>query len=345
MRHALQLALVLTLATACAQEGPGIYDGDPSMSCNEVCAEQLLACDESHVWSTDILGFRNRGGGERRYQRSTFDRTNVLFPCATVPPDSVERDGEIYEGTDTYECACINPAVDAGAVDGGSPDVVVDVPVIALDSTTPDSGALDVSIPDVSAPDAGPTPGTYAGDIDDPSSCEDVCVAVGLSCNARHRWPGDFLVPGDPGGGQANFGGDTTNGFGCYESPPAMFSGSPLRSYRCACVLPRVIEGELLNEVEQSIERTSVYQGRFTVAEPADVSYSVQDNYVSTPNSFDVAIVPSASIDAFLAGEEPLVYGEGSSGSVSLPADEYILAVVCRNAISSCRFHTLVVLD
>lgn len=342
MRRALQLALVLTLATACAQEGPGIYDGDPSLSCNEVCAEQMLACDDNHVWSTDILGFTNRGGGERRYQRSAFDRENVLFPCETVPPDSVDRDGQTYEGTDQYECACINPV---GAGDAGSPDVGVDVPVIAIDSGTPDSGTPDSGAPDVSIPDAGPTPGTYAGDIDDRTSCEDVCVAAGLSCNARHRWPGSFLFAGDPGGGQASFDSDSSTGFGCYESPPTMFSGSPLRSYRCACILPRVIEGELLNEVEQSIGRTGVYQGRFALSEPADVSYSVQDNYLSTPNSFDVAIVPSASIDAYLAGEGPLVYGEGARGSVSLPADDYILAVVCRNDISPCRFHTLVALD
>jgi hypothetical protein len=337
------LSAALVFAVGCEQEGPGVYSGDPSLSCNEVCAAESLACDELHVWETDFFGFTTSAGGERRYQGpgGRSGRQDLHFACGEVPPESVMIDGDTYEGTSNYECACILGAVDAGAdaateVDAGPQDVGMDV----LQDVP-----LDI-VQDVPV-DAPPAPGTYAGDVEELRSCEDICTDVGLSCNARNRWPGGFLLPGDPGGCQGSYsnGAETrTDGFGCYAPPPTSIMSYPeLQSFRCACINDNS-EGDLLNEVEQEVGSSGVYRGLFTVVAPAVVRYEVQDNYELTSNSWTVAIVPSASIDAYLAGEGPLVYGEDSN-VVALEPGDYILTLICQNDFTPCRFHTRVVLE
>lgn len=335
------LLTAVLLATACTQEGPGIYSGEPTKSCNEICGEQLLACNETHVWSTNLFGFNNTGGGQRQYRGSGFTRENVRYDCDEVPPDVVSIDGAELEGDDDYECACIlNTAGDSGA-DAASPDGGM-----LTDATIPQDAPIDV-IPDTPidvVPDTPPAPGTYGGDIENVRSCEDVCTDEGLVCNPRNRWPASFPFPGDPGGCQGTYG-DSTSGFGCYAPPPLSRPGfSDLSAYRCACI-NEDMGVYLLDDVEQSVGSDGVYQGGFTVTENASVSYSVQDNYSQTINAWTIAIVPSGSIDAYLAGEGPLVYGGGSAATVELPADDYALVLECRNAVSPCSFHTRVALD
>lgn len=69
-----------------------------------------------------------------------------------------------------------------------------------------------------------------------------------------------------------------------------------------------------------------------------------------TPNEWNVAIVPASSVEAFLGGEDPLVYGgfegTGATGtSVSAPAGDYALVVACQNRSDACRFNTFVTVD
>ena len=315
----------LILASACGGDGP-IYSGDPSQSCAQICAERSLTCDEEHAWSTTIFGTTNRGGGERRY-RSSSETLAEYFDCDEIPPETVDFGDETLVGGDNYKCACVDgpPLPDGGLEDGG-------------------------------APDTAPSPGEYPGDISAVTSCEDVCVDQGLVCDARYRWS-SFLGPGSPGGTQSTYraadGSTETDTIGCYEPPAAtLSSGMPavereLSSYMCACT---VDPGGILNDVEQRIENNGVYQGTFTLSEPATVTYTIDDGFILTANNWTVAIVPSASVDAYLGGEATDVYGEfmgagSTTATVELAADDYTLVLRCRNGSDSCRFHTLVTID
>ncbi|MFT5353045.1 MAG: hypothetical protein ACI9KE_000242 [Polyangiales bacterium] len=346
MRSLSYLALTFAFVVGCAQEGPGVYEGDPSLSCNEICSEQSLVCDEDHVWGTDLFGNPRRGGGERIYRISRFDTASERFPCETVTPDTLERSGETYEGTDDYECACILPGGDAGVpADAGVPDVPMDV-------------VRDV-FPDVEQN----TPGFYPGDVEDLRSCESICRDEGLTCDARHRWDVERPGPGDPGGAQTTYengGSPDTQGWPCQYppqavQPPNMELEGELQSYRCACIV-NDSAGDLLNEVEQGASRGGGdYQGFFTVTEPTTVSYDIVDGYRDTPNRWTVAIVPSESIEAYLTRpgpmEGPLVYGQtsrpssGTNATVDLPAGDYALVLQCFNQLQGCYFHTRVVAD
>lgn len=136
--------------------------------------------------------------------------------------------------------------------------------------------------------------------------------------------------------------------FGCAGRPPetteldgVVYS---LTSYDCACI---VDPGGVVDDVYQVIDFDGVYQGLFRLSEPATVTYRIDDNAVLTANHWKVAIVPASSVEAFLGGPSPLVYGsfEGTgstSTSVSAPAGAYARVVACQNLGDSCRFSALV---
>lgn len=196
--------------------------------------------------------------------------------------------GEIYEGTDDYECACILAGGDAGSADAGVPDVPMDVVQDVLPDVEPN------------------TPGSYPGDIEDLMSCGGICRAEGLLCDARHRWEVTRPGPGDPGGCQATYengGSPDTQGCGCQFPPQAVQQtnvtpSGALQSYECVCIIDDR-NGDLLNEVEQWTTSRGTYQGFFTVTEPSSVTYDIVDSYRSTRNAWSVAMVPMESIEAY----------------------------------------------
>jgi len=75
--------------------------------------------------------------------------------------------------------------------------------------------------------------------------------------------------------------------------------------------------------VGEVIEFNRVYRGPFILSEPATVTYRIDDNYSPTPNEWKVAIVPASFVEAFLGGEDPLVYGSfdgrGATGTSVQP--------------------------
>jgi len=203
--------------------------------------------------------------------------------------------------------------------------------------------------------DGPPQPGIYAGSIADAQPCDDVCAEQSLTCDGRHDWP-QFIFGPVAGGGEGAYqrpeGASTSVVYSCSDRPPETTTLSDgvvysLTSYQCACIFD---PGGLVDDVGEVIEFDGVYQGPFTLSEPATVTYRIDDNYSLTPNKWKVAIVPASSVEAFLGGEDPLVYGSfdgtGATGtSVSVPAGDYALVVACQNRSDSCRFNTFVTVD
>ena len=199
--------------------------------------------------------------------------------------------------------------------------------------------------------DGPPQPGNYAGSITDVQSCDDVCAEQSLTCDGRHEWP-QFIFGPVAAGGQGAYqrpeGASTSVELSCSDSPAdtTTLDGVVygLTSYQCACIFD---PGGLVDDVDEVIEFDGAYQGPFTLSEPATVTYRIDDNYSLTPNEWKVAIVPASSVEEFLAGEDPLVYGafDGTgptSTSVSAPAGDYALVVVCQNRSDPCTFNTFV---
>lgn len=115
-------------------------------------------------------------------------------------------------------------------------------------------------------------------------------------------------------------------------------------------VAPSCAGDELLDDASQTIDSNGVYQGHFTVSEPATVDYEIEDNYRNTPNNWSVAVVPASSVPAYLGGEDPVAYGvfegRGSTGAtMSLPAGDYALVLQCQNFSDPCRFDATVTAD
>jgi len=203
------------------------------------------------------------------------------------------------------------------------------------------------------ASDDPPQPGNYAGSIADAQPCDEVCAEQSLTCDGRHDWP--QLVFSEAGGGQGAYvrpeGASTRVVFGCSDRPAETTTLDgvvySLTSYQCACIFD---PGGLVDDVGEVIEFDGVYEGPFALSEPATVRYRIDDNYSVTPNEWKVAIVPASSVEAFLGGEDPLVYGSfdgtGATGtSVSAPPGDYALVVACQNRSDSCRFNTFVTVD
>lgn len=232
---------------------------------------------------------------------------------------------------------------DDSAIDAGPADVGVD----GSTDSGPDASPPDVGLPDTEpdTPDTGPVPGIYPADVTDLQTCDDVCAEQMLTCNGRRVWS-TFIVR-LVGGGQAEYEGGGTDEFGCAELPATTNdSGSDIETYRCSCI---VDPGGLINDVAVTIANRGVYQGPFTIAEEADVFYQMFDHYRGTPNRWKVAMVPAASVTEYLAGSEPLVYGEFEGSATRqtalLPAGDYELVVECRNEFASCTFSAFVDLE
>lgn len=107
------------------------------------------------------------------------------------------------------------------------------------------------------------------------------------------------------------------------------------------------IREELSSTQAQVIPANGTYQGLFTVPEGVTVELLIHDNYINTQNKWTIAIVQASAVTAFLADQsEPsygLFAGRGSySASVSLPADDYALVLICQNIRDSCRFDATV---
>jgi hypothetical protein len=347
------LSVAAPLLSGCAQEGPGIYDGDPSSTCNEVCAAQALVCDAEHVWSTSFLGFSQRGGGQRSYGGLLGSRRE-RFTCDEVPPSSIVSDGEVYEGRGDLRCACIDGVAAGGDAGLDGPDAA------AGDAGPPDAGRPDAGPPDAGPPDAGaadtgptgPTPGIYSADLSrvDRQSCDEVCADQSLICNGRHVWDAGFppLVPRSVGGGATSYGDSSDrNIVGCGAVPADTVDAGggpiPISAQRCSCI---VDPGGLINDVALTVPRAGTYQAPFTVAAADDVFYSIFDHYRNTPNAWTVAMVPAGSLADYLAGAAPVVYGRFTGGatrqSASLPAGDYVLVLQCQNEVQGCAFSTFV---
>jgi hypothetical protein len=97
------------------------------------------------------------------------------------------------------------------------------------------------------------------------------------------------------------------------------------------------------NQPEMIGAGTRLVAGPFTMPTAGIVSYTITNRSTTTPDHWDIAIVPASELSFFnngqpYTGAAPHTNVSTQSDSASVPAGTYSIGVLCDNLLEDCQF-------